>query len=253
MPDKVEIVTLNDLRLFFGEINAATIGSKDLVQDTFVFPPGREDKVQIILEELRAPTNLLVWGSRGVGKTLFLKKTYYDLLDAKNQDILPIFVDLNKVHHLTETLTKSTKLSDAERLPLQNELLERYYRMMIYRGVLECFRNRNMDNQVLDFLRSLLGTGFSKNKKIEDIKSYLEQEIIALGSPFSSQELISGNLHISDTISYKDALQKFLTNSYSEIFEKIYLVLGVKTFILIFDEFSMLPANLQDAMMSNVI
>lgn len=189
MSIKLGTITLNDLRLFFSEINAATISSKDLIKDTFVLPPGSEAKVQEILEKLRSPTNLLVWGSRGVGKTLFLKKAYYDLVDSTNNSILPIFIDLNKVHHLTESLTKSTKLSDAERLPLQNQLLERYYKMMIYRGVLECFRNRNMDNKVLDFLRALLGSEFSKNKKIEDMKSYLEQEIIALGSPFSPKSL----------------------------------------------------------------
>ncbi|HMF33768.1 MAG TPA: hypothetical protein VKK79_20250 [Candidatus Lokiarchaeia archaeon] len=250
MPEKV---TLNDVRQFFGESNAATIGSKDLIQDTFIFPPGREDKIQEILDKLQSPTNLLVWGSRGVGKTLFLKKTYYDLLDAKNKTIMPIFIDLNKVYHLADSLAKSTKLTEAERLPLQNQLLERYYRMMIYRGVLECLRNRNLDNKVFDFLKSMLGSNFSKNQKIDDIKGYLEQEIIALGSPFSAQDLVNGNLNLSSTISYQEDVQKFLTNSYSEIFEKIYKTLEVKTFILIFDEFSMLPANLQDAMMSNVI
>jgi hypothetical protein len=253
MGKKLEIVTLDDIRLFFDDINAATISSKDLVQDTFIFPPGHEDKVQEILEKLRSPTNLLVWGSRGVGKTLFLKKTYYDLLDANNKSVLPLFIDLNQVHHLTESLSTSTTLSDANRLPLQNHLLERYYKMMIYRGVLEFFRNRSMDDKVLDFLQALLGSSINKNKEIRDLKSYLEQEIIALGSPFSSQELINGNLHLSATISFKNALKKFLTNSYSEIFEKIHRVLEVKTFIIFFDEFSMLPAELQDVLMSSVI
>ncbi|HME53844.1 MAG TPA: hypothetical protein VKM55_16570 [Candidatus Lokiarchaeia archaeon] len=247
----VDQVTLNDVRQFFAESNAATIGSKDLIQDTFIFPPGREDKIDEILDKLRSPTNLLLWGSRGVGKTLFLKKTYFDLLDSKNKSILPIFIDLNKVYHLSDSLAKASALSDADRIPLQNQLLERYYRVMIYRGVLECMKDRGLDNKVVDFLRSLFGS--KETRKIDDIKSYLETEIIALGTPFSAQDLVKGKLTLSNTISYQDDVQTFLTNSYSEIFEKIYKTLDVRSFILIFDEFSMLPANLQDAMMSNVI
>jgi hypothetical protein len=251
MSSKLDPITLNIVRSYFAESNAAQIGSKDLIQDTFIYPPGREDKIQEILDKLQSPTNLLVWGTRGVGKTLFLKKTYYDLLDSKNKSILPMFIDLNKVYHLSDSLAKASALSDADRIPLQNQLLERYYRVMIYRGVLECMRDRGLDNKVVDFLRSLFGS--KETKKIDDIKTYLESEIIALGSPFSAQDLAKGKLTLSNSISYQDDMQNFLTNSYSEIFEKIYKTLDVKTFILIFDEFSMLPAHLQDAMMSNVI
>lgn len=253
MADKLDRVTLNDVRQFFSESNAATIMSKDLIQDTFIYPPGRENEVQEILDKLSSPTNLLVWGTRGVGKTLFMKKTYYTLLDSKNKTIMPIFIDLNKVYHLSAALEKTGKLNAGDRIPLQNQLLERYYRIMIYRGVLECLRNRGLDNKVTDFLKSLFGSDFSKNKKIDDIKTYLETEILSLGTPFSAQDLVNGNLTLSNSISYQENVQAFLTNSYSEIFEKIYRSLEIKTFILIFDEFSMLPANLQDAMMSNII
>ncbi len=251
--EKFEVVTLNDVRAFFTESNAAMIGSKDLIQDTFVYPPGKEGKITEILDKLSSPTNLLVWGTRGVGKTLFMKKTYYDLLDQKNKAVMPIFIDLNKVYHLAESLYKASVMSDADRLPLVNQLLERYYRIMIYRGVLECLRNRNLDNKVFDFLKSLLGSEFTKKNKITEIKTFLETEIFKLGSPFSTQELTRGKLNLSRSITGQRDVQKYLTNSYTEIFEKIYQTLDVKTFILIFDEFSMLPAHLQDAMMSNVI
>ena len=251
--EKLGIVTLNDVRAFFTESNAAMIGSKDLIQDTFVYPPGKEDKITEILDKLSSPTNLLVWGTRGVGKTLFMKKTYYDLLDQKNTTVMPIYIDLNKVYHLAESLYKASTLNDADRLPLVNQLLERYYRIMIYRGVLECLRNRNLDNKVFDFLKSLLGSEFTKKNKITEIKTFLETEIFKLGSPFSTQELTRGKLNLSRSITGQEDVQKYLTNSYTEIFEKIYQTLDVRTFILIFDEFSMLPAHLQDAMMSNVI
>src|SRR5271157_1337542 len=251
--EKLEIVTLNDVLQYFAENNAATIGSQDLIQDTFIFAPGNEDKIQEILDKMWSPTNLLIWGTRGVGKTLFLKKTYYDLLDEKNKHVMPIFIDLNKVYHFADSLANSSFLSEKERGPLQNELLEYYIRVMIYRGFLECLRNRNLDNKLLDFLKTLLGIDFSKKQKISEIRGFLEKEIIYLGAPFSAQDLIAGKLTLAPNISYREEIQKLLTNPYSEIFDKIYRALGTRTFIIILDEFSMLPARLQDAMMGNVI
>jgi hypothetical protein len=140
-----------------------------------------------------------------------------------------------------------------ERLPLQNQLLEHYIRVMIYRGVLECLRNRNLENKLLDALKTLLGIDFSKKQKIAEVRQFLEKEIIYLSAPFSAQELIAGKLTLANDINYRDEILKLLANPYSEIFDKIYKALGTRTFIIFLDEFSMLPAHLQDAMMSNVI
>lgn len=82
--------------------NASTLNSDTEINNNFNFHPNLEKAFLKIFDSVKDFDNTIMYGARGVGKTLFLKKIKQYYLNKKN-GVLPLFIDLSDLriilHH----------------------------------------------------------------------------------------------------------------------------------------------------------
>ena len=239
--------TLYNLKKVFDNLNAGVLSHKDQVNSEFVKPPGsRSSEFNDIVKRFMEVSRDKIWGTRGVGKTIFLKKAFFNLIE--DDEVLPIYLDLNKAFHI---INKLKHLEDSRRIHLESKIIDKYYRLMIYKSLLHTLncKNQNQSDLVdylLKFFSNLCGVNF-KDHQLELIIEQINEQISNLSNPFKTRDIDKAEINLTDSIiGHSEINKNYLNKNLLNIFETIHNLLEVNKFLVIFDEFSKLPKDLQE-------
>ncbi|MFX0125555.1 MAG: hypothetical protein ACFFAE_18175 [Candidatus Hodarchaeota archaeon] len=99
------MVTLGVLAPNFRTRNANSYTTKEEIDSNFNIPQDQlKLEFQSLYHQIKSFDNTLIFGARGAGKTLYLKKAKFDYLHS-NEGILPIYIDLTHIRELFKVMS----------------------------------------------------------------------------------------------------------------------------------------------------
>ncbi|PWI48180.1 hypothetical protein CEE45_07680 [Candidatus Heimdallarchaeota archaeon B3_Heim] len=130
------MVLLKELKPKFTARNANSISTKEDVDNNFNIPKGSlASRFHILYDRVKDYDNSIIFGARGVGKTLYLKKAKFDYLYSK-EGILPIFIDLSDIRETFKAADQIGLDTVQRRL-----LFHRYLRFLIILEITNMYKS----------------------------------------------------------------------------------------------------------------
>lgn len=215
------------------------------------------DKLDNLYQKLSRDTHHIIFGQRGVGKTLYLKKIKYDYLYNEEFEILPLFVDLTQMRDF---------LKDLDKIDLSNEikviLFKFYFKFLLISDLLKISKEyialndngnfKKMKKKIETFLREIIGL-----ERLDiSTEEYLDETIKNFKNPINLTEISNEGIIFINPI--KNMIERseielgkmIKEQDLDQIFKKMSEKLGFSKFIILLDEFSMLSEEWQNNLAS---
>ncbi len=243
----------------FSTRNANNYTTKEEVYSNFNIPQEQlESEFMNLYHRIQNFDNTLIFGARGVGKTLYLKKVKFDYLYS-NEGILPIYIDLTHIRELFKAMTKIGL--DAVK---KSNVFHYYLRFLIISEIISVYliylEEKSKDLlQRFEGLFKLIANTFgipTPTKDMDKIKYQIQEIQSNLINPFDFTDLSAKAIVWKESITdfiKKPKFKDLMKQDYLKILQIISETSNNAKFLMIFDEFSMLSAETQNILAPIII